>query len=686
MISDKLGRRNFLKYCTATAIGSGLMINPLSVFSNENEKLKQKKEKFKLSKPRWIIYDNGSYDLISKEIILKNCRPSIDGQGVMPKNVFLGDSPKGKRIVYELPGGFLMLDLKTNKDNISIGAEFSGFSRAPRWFCPISQAEVLGVNHYFKQGFGTDGNSGVFPIQNEKNKKLPQSWSSDSFMAFGFLGNEETIAIGNTVQNDFLQRFTIYNRPHSTGINNKINENQVFLESGMLLDEIDIENEYIKLPELHFYTGNRPLETFQELAWQTSRQSGARQGSPTSYHWISPQTTNHADCCENLKTQIANAKEKSLLLHTFCIKNYCIEGDWLEPFKDWTGGLDNAARTIYKDGFRAGISLSPFRVSENSKIYKTHIDWLIKDNYNQEIVEDTVNGEKFYALDASHPGVEKYISKVFRALRKMGFIFYETPHLSYAFKDSNEVNRKVVAKSSVQIFRDICSLIRTEIGPGSLWMAGETPYSPLLGFADIVKVNSQPEGNWTREKLNNFMREAWYTHYFNNIYWQNSPGEITLSEENGLNKAEIESFALWTGFLGGAVGTSDNFTELNDNQLNVFRFLEPSKQQQNAYLPFWPNYDSVKVAIRTYKNPTAWAVLLFNDKSESVQQNFEIFDLIEKDEIFVYSWDEHKMTFGNLEQLRVSLEPFQTKLFYLTEKDEAPNQDLTLGGKMPKEK
>ena len=83
--------------------------------------------------------------MISREIILRNCRPAINGQGVMPKNVFLGDSPKGKKIVYELPEGFLMLDLKTYDDFLSIGAEFSGFSQSPRWFSLFLRRKYLGL-------------------------------------------------------------------------------------------------------------------------------------------------------------------------------------------------------------------------------------------------------------------------------------------------------------------------------------------------------------------------------------------------------------------------------------------------------------------------------------------------------------------------------------------------------------
>jgi hypothetical protein len=681
MLGDKLERRTFLKYCTATAIGSSLMVNPLDIFSN-NDTSKVKREKFKLSKPRWVIYDNGTYDLISDEIVLLNCRPSINGQGVMPKNVFLGDSPKGKRIVYELPGGFLMLDLKTNKDTISIGTEFSGFSKAPRWFYPISQAEVFGVDHFFKQGYGTNGTSGIFPILGEvKASSKLLNFSHDSFMTFGFMGKEETMAIGNLDGSNFLQRFTLYNRAHSNGLQNKeTSENKVFFEAAMLLDETNIENEYIKLPELHFVTGNRPFETFQELAWRTCETMEARLGTTTSYHWISSATTHSPTCCQNLKDQIEFVKKNALPLHTFCIRNYCIEGDWLEPNKSWTGGLDNAARTIFKDGYRAGISISPFRISEESKIFKTHKDWLVRNNNNDIKVEEIIKGENFYALDASHPGVQKYISKVFKTLRKMGYIFFETPHLEYGLQDSYLTQREVQGKSSVQIFREICSIIRTEIGPGSLWMADQTPYSPLIGFADIVQLNNLGNREWNNEKLKSYIRESWYSHYFNNIYWQNYLGEIEFNNQNGLSETQQQSLALWTSMLGGAVGTSDDITNWTSKQQKLFQFLEPSKRQQSAELPFWPNIDEIKVAVRTYKNLKSWSVLFFNDKDETIHKEFTIQSLIEKEEAYVFLWDKKGISYGEQFEITVSLNPYQSMLFYLSEKNEGPDSDLCLGG------
>ncbi len=692
MTGKKLERRTFLHVCGVSAIGSSLLFSPLSAFAQENEKEKRKALHFKLSKPRWIIYENGTYDLISKEIILKNCRPSINGQGVMPKNVFLGDSPKGKRIVYELPEGFLMLDLKTNKDSISIGAELSGFSQAPRWFFPISQAEVFGVKHFFKQGLGTGGQSGVYSINSSGEEKWGNtsgetSWSYDSYLTFAFLGENETIAIGNIDHKDFLQRSTIYNRPHRSGLKDrKAGDEQIFFEAGMLLEEIKIKNDYIKLPELHFFTGNKPFETMQELTWISSEVSEARQSSVTSYHWSSNTTPQKTCSFGELKKQIEflNNMKPPLPLHTLMInKGYCVLGDWLEPNENWEGGLDRAAREIFKDGYRAGIWLAPFVASEHSKLFRQHPEWVLKDYENNPIPEEITDDGILYAMDGSHPGFQRYLEKVFKFLRKTGFIFYETAMMDWGLKDSWKIKRANPGKTSVQIYREILQLIREEIGQGSLWMADHIPYGPTIGFADIVKVSNPTNTGWDDKGVGNMLQETYFTQYFNNIYWQNNPGNINQgSSSNLLTETEKTSLALWKAILGGAVGTSDDMTSWTKQQLDFFRFLEPNKRQQNAFLPFWPNPNEIKVAVRVYKQQKSWSVLFFNDKNVSVNKLFDIFDLVEEEKIYVFGWKPgNTIAFGELSQIQINLEPHQSRLFYLSRDNDAPSPNLTLGGK-----
>ncbi len=686
MTGNRLKRRDFLQISGAMALGSAFMLPFGELQASETDKKKNKG--FKLSKPRWIIYDNGSYDLISDEIILKNCRPSINGQGVMPKNVFLGDSPKGKRIVYELPEGFLMLDLKTNNDSISIGVELSGFTRAPRWFFPISQAEVFGVDKFFKQGYGTGSECGVFPIQRMEGVSggiTDKTWTYDSYLSFAFLGKNETIAIGNADHTRFLHRSSIYNRNHQKGMKDEfVADEQIFFESGMLLEDIRIDNEYIKLPELFFYTGNRSYETMLELAWKISEKSEARQSSVTSYHWINnPRETYSFDKLSKQLDYLHNL-DPALPLHSVIInKGYCKTGDWLAADENWPGGLDRAAREIFKDGYRAGIWTAPFVVSEDSKLFRQHPEWLIQ-NFENEPIPRSINGEgTFYALDGSHPGFQKYLRKMFSSLRKSGYIFYETAYMDWGLIDSWEIKRAKPGKTSVEIFREILQLIREEIGMGSMWMMDGVPYGPAIGFADIVRVSStQQQNGWGTAGFQDIIKGSYCNHYFNNIFWQNNPVEMVLPKPN-LDEDEMLSLALWQGILGGAVGTTEEFSVMDSKQIGLFRFLEPNKRQQNAYLPFWPNEDEIKVAVRVYKQNRSWGVLFFNDKDVPVKRVFNIFELVEKDSIYVFSWyPEKPICFGRLTEINVELAPHQSRLFYFSDKNEEPPSNLTLGGKL----
>ena len=687
MTNKKLERREFLQFCGVAAISNYLTLNPFQLFANENSK--KKNIQFKLSKPRWVIYENGSFDLLAEEIRLLNCRPAIDDQTVMPKNVFLGDSPKGERIVYELPGGFLMLDLKSHNDSISIGAEFSGFSKAPHWFFPISQAEIKGVQKFFKQGFGSGGESGIFYLENsvENNdvKNNPGIWSSDSFLSTALLSENETIAIGNLDQKDFLQRSTIYKHSHRNGLNDqKTDDEKIFFEAAILLENIAIENEYIKLPELHFFAGNKPFETLQELAWRTAEQTNARQGSVTSFHWIS--AADNENSFEKLKSQVVflDAIQPKLNLHTLMLnQGYCEIGDWLETNNNWPGGLDRVAREIFKDGYRAGIWIAPFMASENSKLAKQHPDWLAKDYNNNPILKSEKNNNSLYVLDISHPGVQKYLVKVFKTLRKMGFIFYELAHLSAGFLHHKETLRKKDGKTSVQLFREMLTLIRTEVGEGSLIMASEAPFTPLIGFADIMKITRDSSSSSNRvTTFTKNIHESFFTHYFNNVYWQNYPGAINLSEKNNSITKEVhKSIALWNGIIGGAVGFTEELIKLTTENLNTIRFSEPSKRQKNAYFPFWPNKNELKIAVRVYKKHRAWGVLFVNDSEIPVRKSYFITDLIEEEKAFIFDWKfDSKIFLGELNELEIELQPFQSSLLYFSEKNEAPPNNLTLGG------
>lgn len=685
MTDRKLQRRTFLKMGGA-GLAAALVGWPFSA-----SPAARRNREFRLSKPEWVIYRDGSFDLISEEIRLKNCRPSIDGEAIMPINVFLGDSPKGKRIVYELRDGFLMLDLKANRDSVSIGSELSGFTHAPHWFFPISQARVEGASRFFKQGLGSGGPSGVYEISRSVkrewgNRAGEESWSYDSYLTFALLGESSVIAVGAYEHNDYLHRSTLYNRPHRQGLADRYPGGEaVYFESGFSMERVPFENEYTKLPDIQFIGGNDAFNTLQYLAWNISDSMQARLGGFSCYHWRLHPGVNENFSLAVLQQSLSFLKgiTPALPVQTVQIDDkYCLYGDWLEPDERWPGGLDKAAREIFQLGYRAGISLAPFRVDEKSKLFRRHPEWVIRDKNDNPVPEIRSVEGNHYALDGSHPEVQKYLSRVFRAFRKMGFIYYKTDFMDWGLKDSTAIRRAVPGKSSVQVYREICQIIRSEIGAGSFWLATGAPFGPTIGFADAVRVTNDLACSWSESSVENMVQETYLGQYYNNVLWQNDPDVLSLdSKKCELSADAQQSIALWNGILGGMVTTADPIGSWDPQQLKFFRFLEPDRRPRSASLPFWPDANELKIAVKNYRSPRGWGILFFNDKGVAVNRSYAVSSLIEPERAFIFSWQSgQSIAYGELGQLTIQLEPHQSKLFFLSEEDTPPPTNLTLGG------
>ncbi|RKD91900.1 glycoside hydrolase family 36 protein [Mangrovibacterium diazotrophicum] len=691
MPSKRIERRSFIKLLAA-GVGASLMpirsLADLSVASEAPGPVK-----FKLGRSEWILHNDGTFDLISGAIRLRNCRPTIDGQSIFVQNTFMGDSPKGKRIIYELAGNsFVMLDLKIFNGSVSIGIELSNMSRAPFYLAPLGEARVEGVDRFFKQGIGQGGPSGIYDIptptaEDWGNTAGEQAWSYDSYLTTGLLSPEnETLAFAAYDHYDFTQKSTIYNRPHRKGLYDRYpDKEEIYFETGFVMENIPLKNEFIKLPDIYIVKGNTPFDTLQHIAWNISENMVARKDTKTSYHWNSWYEYQQHFSFDQLKEVLQGFDElkPKIPLQTIQIDDcYCVLGDWLETNERWPRTMEDAAREIFQRGYRAGIWVAPFVVDENSKLFKSHPNWIIRDLDGEPILQHNFRESNLYALDGSHPEVQKYIARVFRTFRKMGFTFYKTAYLEWGLKDSYNIRRYDRDKTSVQILVDVMKIIREEIGAGAYWMASNAPFAPLIGFVDGMRISANVDADWTPGGIGNMFQESYNCQYFNNVFWQNDPDTIFLRNvNNNMSDAENRSIALWDGILGGTVNTSDRFSTLTEAQLDLWRFLQPQDRPQSALIPLW-SYDAVgKVAVRRYKSEKAWGILIVNDTDEAFDKTYRMEDLTGESKCWIFRWGpEESMSLGQMSDIQIKLDSHESILLYAAENNDAPASDLSISG------
>ena len=691
MSSNPIERRNFIKLL-ATGIGSALL--PITSLADlPVTGITAGPVKFRLGKSEWILHNDGTFDLIAGPMRLRNCRPTIDGQSIFVRNTFMGDSPKGKRIIYELDGNsFVMLDLKINNGSVSIGAELSSMSRAPFYFSPLGEARLEGVERFYKQGLGQGGPSGIYTIpessaQDWGNISGEQAWSYDSYLTTALLSaNNDTLAFSAYEHYDFIQKSIIYNRPHRKGLQDRYADKEdVFFETGFVMENIPLKNDFIKLPDIYVVQGNNPFDSLQHIAWNISENMVARKDTKTSYHWNSWYEYQNNFSFDQLKEvlQGLDAIQPKIPLQTIQIDDcYCTLGDWTETNEHWPKSMEDPAREIFQRGYRAGIWVAPFVVDKKSKLFKNHQNWLIRDLEGEPVQQSNFRDGQFYTLDGSHPEVQKYIARVFRNFRKMGYTFFKTAYLGWGLKDSSNIRRYDRDKTSVQILVDVLKIIREEIGAGSYWMASNAPYAPLIGFVDGMRISANVDSDWTPAGIGNMFQESYNSQYFNNVYWQNDPDTIFLRNVNNeLSTAEKTSIALWNGILGGTVNTSDRFSTLTEEQLNLWRFLQPQDRPQSAVTPLWANQEQGKIAVRRYKSERAWGILVVNDNEKPLNTTYNMVDLTGEDKCWLYRWSPGiSIDLGNLYSVQISLEPHESILLYASENNNNPPSDLSISG------
>ncbi len=241
-------RREFLNISTLIIAGMGLL--PNSLISGNNNSTIEDTIDHQPVPARWRIHENGSFDLISDEITMKNCYPAMDGQPVHPMLIHVNRTDFGGEISYQLSTGKLILNLGYDNDSLVMGARLEGFSIAPHWIHPLAGAEIVGADRWFKQGAGFSGPSGIIPLRQPLirmestniNTHIEDAWTYDSYLLTAFLSNDDYALICAAYDHgNYLQRTTVYNRQYRYGlIDRHLDSNAIFCEAGFALEKINL--------------------------------------------------------------------------------------------------------------------------------------------------------------------------------------------------------------------------------------------------------------------------------------------------------------------------------------------------------------------------------------------------------------------------------------------------------------
>lgn len=257
-------------------------------------------------------------------------------------------------------------------------------------------------------------------------------------------------------------------------------------------------------------------------------------------------------------------------------------GDWLDTGKAFQGGIKDVLNTIRDARFEPAIWVGPFIAEENSRVFKEHPEWFIKDDAGQPLRSDkvTFGGWRcgpWYALDGTHPEAQRHLENVFRTMRqewgctyfKLDANFWGAMH-GGKFHDPKATRVDAYRRGMEAVLR----------GAGDAFILGcNHPLWPSLGLIHGARSSNDTSRSW--ESFSNTARETFYRNWQNGLLWWNDPDCILLSGNLPEDPFRFHAAAIYAS--GGMLLSGDNLARVTPDRAQMLRRLLPPTRVPAAF-------------------------------------------------------------------------------------------------------
>ena len=560
---------------------------------------------------KYIIHKNGSYDLEFNAGRILNAYPYVNGKPARPTSVYVGEH--GAR--YNFGDGYIELVFSFNECALCIDTSFEGIGLIHD-IEPIGSAELPGLKKVYRQGFGIGGPTGLVDI----SEQSPVNLLSHGLIA---LKSDSWIFFNACDHRRFKNAYHIVNDPIVLQ-----DASTVFINAGFITECVV---QKCSLPRIYLHETDSLYDGLRLCSNKIAYEMGARQPSHPEFHWCSWYYS-YSEFDQERLIEYANSfkdYKKTVPFRYIQIDAgyFPSFGDWLAPSHHFPNGMRGPANIIKEAGYGAGIWIGPFMVGDESKIFKEHPDWMLKQKDGsyvrrwKQYNEPKVGGYRdcdYFVLDTSHPGAMDYLKGVFTTLRKWGYTLYKTDFMLWPMIDSSEVRRFRPGKTSFEYYRETLKMIRSCIGVESAWLGCISPFLPSIGYMDMMRIGGDVGAQWEKQGFGptNMIREIIGDSYFNHVYWTNDPDATMLRDFHiHLKPAEIESLALLQAVSGGLITTSDPIHLIAEDRMELLEFIVP-KGLYDPILPCLEEDSSIIIILQ--KLNQGWLAFFMNPTEQAI--------------------------------------------------------------------
>lgn len=252
-------------------------------------------------------------------------------------------------------------------------------------------------------------------------------------------------------------------------------------------------------------------------------------------------------------------------------------GDWLEADKDkFKDGLKPIADKIHENGMMAGLWLAPFSAESESKLYKEHPDWFIKDENGNNYICGC-NWSNFYGLDIYKKEVREYLKEVFdKVFNVWGFDLVKLDFLySACILPKPDKPRGMIMADGMDLLRELCGdklILGCGVPLASAF--GKVDYCRIgcdvsLEYDDVFYMHrAHPERTSTKHCMINTI----FRRQLDGRAFLNDPDVFILRDENvKMSPLQKETLAIINGLFGSVLFMSDDASKYDEKKIELYK-------------------------------------------------------------------------------------------------------------------
>lgn len=250
-------------------------------------------------------------------------------------------------------------------------------------------------------------------------------------------------------------------------------------------------------------------------------------------------------------------------------------GDWLETGQAFGGDVQAVLRAIRERGYQPALWVAPFIAEADSRVFRQHPDWFIRDEKGQPLASNrvTFGGWRrgpWYALDGTHPEAQRHLETVFRTLRrewgctyfKLDANFWGAMH-GGAFHDPSATRIEAYRRGMEAVLR----------GAGDAFILGcNHPLWPSFGLIHGSRSSNDIRRDW--KTIASVARQTLFRNWQNGRLWWNDADAVVLHGGN-VPDHEFQFHATAVYASGGMILSGDDLSKMPPDRMAMLRKLLP---------------------------------------------------------------------------------------------------------------